>query len=49
MLEGSNYELVPRLPVYPQYYDWLPPNLHKQAQKLVRKKLKGKEIEMRAI
>jgi len=49
MLEGSKYKLVPRLPVYSQYYDWLSPNLHKQVQKLVQKQLKDKEIELRAI
>ena len=44
MLEGSRYKLVSRLPVYPQYYDWLSPNLQKQVQKLVQKKLQDKEI-----
>lgn len=43
MLEGSNYKLVSRLPIYPQHYDWLSPSL----QKLVQKKLKDKEIELR--
>ena len=27
ILAGAGWELVPRLPVYPQYYHWLPPQL----------------------
>ncbi|MFP4297856.1 MAG: 7,8-didemethyl-8-hydroxy-5-deazariboflavin synthase subunit CofG [Spirulinaceae cyanobacterium] len=27
ILKDTPWRLVPRLPVYPQYYDWLPPNL----------------------
>jgi 7,8-didemethyl-8-hydroxy-5-deazariboflavin synthase len=39
ILEPAGYQLVPRLPVYPQYYNWLSPEL----QKLV----KAKENEFR--
>ena len=27
ILASAGWQLVPRLPVYPQYYDWLPPQL----------------------
>ncbi|MFW6357636.1 MAG: 7,8-didemethyl-8-hydroxy-5-deazariboflavin synthase subunit CofG [Chroococcales cyanobacterium] len=28
ILDPAGWQLVPRLPVYPQYYDWLPTSLH---------------------
>ncbi len=41
MLANGSYELTPRLPVYPQHFDWLSPSL----QKLVHKKsLKIKKL-----
>lgn len=30
ILKDTSWQLKPRLPVYPQYYDWLPPNLQQQ-------------------
>jgi 7,8-didemethyl-8-hydroxy-5-deazariboflavin synthase len=39
ILEPLGYQLVSRLPVYPQYYDWLSPELQKM--------LKAKENEFR--
>jgi 7,8-didemethyl-8-hydroxy-5-deazariboflavin synthase len=46
ILEPVGYQLVPRLPVYPQYYDWLSPEL----QKLIKAKeneLRNQEIAQR--
>lgn len=37
VLKSAGWDLVPRFPVYPQYYDWLSPKL--------QKKLKAKENE----
>lgn len=34
ILEPEGWQLVPRLPVYPQYYDWLPPHLQKAVENL---------------
>ena len=33
ILAGAGWELVPRLPVYPQYYHWLPPQLQTAVKK----------------
>lgn len=41
MLEGSKYELISRLPVYPQHFDWLPSALQKLVQ---QKSLKLKKL-----
>lgn len=30
LLKGTSWQLTPRLPIYPQYYDWLPPRIQKQ-------------------
>ncbi|MEC4806205.1 MAG: 7,8-didemethyl-8-hydroxy-5-deazariboflavin synthase subunit CofG [Jaaginema sp. PMC 1079.18] len=30
ILRGTSWQLTPRLPVYPQYYDWLSPKIQKQ-------------------
>ncbi|MBR8829190.1 MAG: 7,8-didemethyl-8-hydroxy-5-deazariboflavin synthase subunit CofG [Gomphosphaeria aponina SAG 52.96 = DSM 107014] len=35
ILEPAGWELVPRLPVYPQYYNWLLPNLQKAVESFV--------------
>ncbi|MDJ0716628.1 MAG: 7,8-didemethyl-8-hydroxy-5-deazariboflavin synthase subunit CofG [Prochloraceae cyanobacterium] len=32
LLESAGWRLVPRLPVYPQYYDWLPSQLRLKCQ-----------------
>lgn len=32
LLQFHRYTLTPRLPLYPQYDDWLPPNLQKKVQ-----------------
>lgn len=32
ILEPAGWQLVPRLPIYPQYYAWLSPKLHKMAK-----------------
>lgn len=37
-LHESGYQLQPRLPVYPQYYSWLSPNLQNQVEKMNQEK-----------
>lgn len=39
ILEPMEWQLIPRLPVYPQYYDWLSPE--------IQKTIKAKENELR--
>lgn len=43
ILEPASWELVPRLPVYPQYYDWLSPKLQ-NALKAKENKLRKDQI-----
>lgn len=36
ILSSAGWQLVPRLPIYPQYYDWLPPQLETAINNWVR-------------
>jgi len=51
ILEPKGWQLVPRLPVYPQYHDWLPPHLQKSlkilnktTEETLKKTDQGKEL-----